>query len=279
VRQWGIEGTVRAALLSVIALFAIGVGTVPAHADTSAVIGGVVFHDSNGNGKLDTGEPAMAFVSVDVASAADGTIVAFLYTDSNGSFSYTGSSGSAYTVTVNAPYGYLPTTPNPASVTGGSADAQSVQMGLWHSGVVTGTVYEDLNGDGTQESGDAGQAAALVELLDSGNNLVDSQTTAPDGSYTLTAPSPGTYTVSLDTPSNFAPVATQTFTMNPETSGTANFPIQHYGVVSGTVFNDANTDGVLDTGDVGLFSVVVKLVNATTKIVVASTTTDTTGAY
>ncbi len=68
----------------------------------SGQIGDFVWHDLNGNGIQDLGEPGIAGVTVTLSGAASGTTT----TDANGGYLFTGLSAGSYTVTVGTPAGY-----------------------------------------------------------------------------------------------------------------------------------------------------------------------------
>ncbi|MHB8120129.1 MAG: SdrD B-like domain-containing protein, partial [Methanothrix sp.] len=65
-------------------------------------------------------------------------------------------------------------------------------------------VWEDLNGDGLQSSGEPGVDGVTVNLNDAGNNIVASQTTASGGYYSFQNPLLGTYTMEFLLPQGYA---------------------------------------------------------------------------
>ena len=80
------------------------------------------------------------------------------------------------------------------------------------SGTITGTVYEDFNGDGNKSTqsfyldADVGVAGVAVKAYDSTGALVASTTSASDGTYTLTIANAATTAVRVefDTPAGYA---------------------------------------------------------------------------
>jgi hypothetical protein len=56
---------------------------------------------------------------------------------------------------------------------------------------VSGDVYNDLNKDGVQESGEPGLAGWTVDVFDSSNNLAGSAVTDANGNYTVLNIGPG----------------------------------------------------------------------------------------
>src|SRR5215212_9983390 len=67
------------------------------------------------------------------------------------------------------------------------------------AGTITGSVWNDLNGNGTRDAGEAGVAGRTVFLDTNKNGRFDTgevgRTTDPNGTYTFTNLTAGTYTV------------------------------------------------------------------------------------
>ena len=64
---------------------------------------------------------------------------------------------------------------------------------------ISGTVYNDNNGNSSLDSGEPRLANVLVELLSSSGTVIASQSTDAVGNYTFTGLAPGTYTVRVST--------------------------------------------------------------------------------
>ncbi|MGD0877316.1 MAG: sortase [Anaerolineales bacterium] len=60
---------------------------------------------------------------------------------------------------------------------------------------ISGTVFNDTNANGVQDTGEPGIPGVTVTLYDQNNNVVATTTTAADGSYSFTNLQPGVYTV------------------------------------------------------------------------------------
>ncbi|MCP4164927.1 MAG: alpha/beta fold hydrolase [Chloroflexi bacterium] len=71
-------------------------------------------------------------------------------------------------------------------------------------GLVTGVVYEDVNGDGSHQVGEPTLVGAIVHLLQGTERLFE-QTTAEDGAYSFTYLELGQYTVQEFAPSGYHP--------------------------------------------------------------------------
>ncbi|TFH51412.1 MAG: hypothetical protein E4G89_02125, partial [Methanothrix sp.] len=64
-------------------------------------------------------------------------------------------------------------------------------------------VWEDLNGDGLQDTSEPGVDEAVVNLRDGQNNIVASKTTSDGGYYEFINPPPGTYTLEFLPPQGY----------------------------------------------------------------------------
>jgi protocatechuate 3,4-dioxygenase beta subunit len=164
-------------------------------------------------------------------------------------------------------------------------------------------VWLDTDGDGVQDAGEPGVSNVLVTLYNSVGAPVRSTYTDVNGNYLFTDVTPGTYSVGVSLPPAFvfspntgaitgatnsdivpATGRTTTFTVNAgdqityvdaglKTQGSTNGSVGDY------VWNDINKNGVQDAGEPGIGGVTVRLVNATTNTIIATTTTDVTGKY
>jgi hypothetical protein len=151
---------------------------------------------------------------------------------------------------------------------------------------VSGTVFNDLNGNGTQQSGESGLQGWTVQLVNGSGTVVGSATTDTNGNYTISNVGSGTFTLREVLQSGFAltgPAAPGTYTITP-TSGT-NITGKNFGdmvfvpvSVSGTVFNDLNGNGTRQTGEPGLQGWTVQLVDSNSTVV-GSATTNASGNY
>jgi subtilisin-like proprotein convertase family protein len=125
---------------------------------------------------------------------------------------------------------------------------------------ISGTVYADLNGSGARDGDEAGTNGVTVwadldldSTLDAGE---PSAVTNANGAYTLTPLSLGSYTVRAIAPaSQFVTEAaagrSATLTAAASYSGGANFGVVSPSV-TGVAFDDADVDGVRDSGEAAL---------------------------
>ncbi|UCF91835.1 MAG: hypothetical protein JSW39_26790, partial [Desulfobacterales bacterium] len=79
---------------------------------------------------------------------------------------------------------------------GGGSECQNIQCPPPEQASVGDFVWEDLNGNGLQDSGEPGLAGVTVELLDCNGNVLAVTTTDASGFYAFTAP-PGDYNLHL----------------------------------------------------------------------------------
>lgn len=66
------------------------------------------------------------------------------------------------------------------------------------------TVFDDLNQDGNRGPDEAGLAGVVVRLLSANGTLLDSTTTAADGSYGFASLAPGSYKVEVNLPKGYS---------------------------------------------------------------------------
>ncbi len=81
------------------------------------------------------------------------------------------------------------------STFGGGNQVVVVQGFTFALGEIAGIKWEDLNGDGQIDLGEALLDNWVIELLDTQGSVIDTQTTDADGSYRFTGVSPGSYFV------------------------------------------------------------------------------------
>jgi hypothetical protein len=190
-------------------------------------IAGTVYEDTNNNGKLDSGEPGIAGVSVTLTGTNDQGLVvtATATTAANGSYSFsTDSSGNVlrpgtYQVVETPPAGYKSGAATAGTVNG-SADGTvvspvqigSIGMGESQSGInynfgnikpvsssISGYVYVDSNGDTLKDNGETGDGQPDQIVLTGtdihGNSVNLTAFTDASGFYSFTGLTAGTYTL------------------------------------------------------------------------------------
>jgi hypothetical protein len=150
---------------------------------------------------------------------------------------------------------------------------------------LSGTVFNDLNGDQSSDGGtDPGLGGWTVDLLDSTNVVVETTTTSVSGSYSLSPLSAAaTYTVTEMLPSGWVGTlpATGSYAIP------ANLPQDVTGLdfgnfqlvsVSGSIYDDVNASGAQDPGEAGLTGRTAEIFDSGDNFV-ASAASDTLGDY
>ncbi|HXK08237.1 MAG TPA: SdrD B-like domain-containing protein [Vicinamibacteria bacterium] len=272
-----------------------------------------VWFDLNGNGSLDGVETGIAGVTVELLDASS-RVIGTTVTASDGTFTFSGVAGGGadYTVSITDTSGiltnYTGTTsyarareralPNLAA----SIDFTSTpSFGFRPTRSIGSTIFHDLNGNGVQDPGETGIAGIVVGLYSdaNGNGVVDvgdtalgTVTTDANGKYFFAGLTNGSYIVSVPvlTGYTFTGPGTDSDGATPGTQKgatiagggdvwTVNFGFRATTsrTLGGTVWNDANANGVIDAGETGYVGVTLNVLSAGS--VVATVTTDAAGAY
>ncbi len=172
-------------------------------ASCTAGITGTVYEDTDGGGAFSAGDTPLAGVQIDLSDGQSTT------TNVSGTYTFTGLLPGSYTVTEIDPSGYL----SSGDVQGANDNTITVtlQSGELVTGRdffdyrpagITGTVYEDTDGDGAFSAGDTPLAGVQIDLSDG-----QSTTTNVSGTYTFTGLLPGSYTVTECDPPGYHSVA------------------------------------------------------------------------
>ena len=281
-----------------------------------ASLGNFVWLDVNWNGVQDggseTGMPGVAVTLYDAQTNALNVTT----TDVNGAYAFTNLVPGTYFVgfTPLATYeltqqdlGGDDTTDSDASLLTGYTIPTVLISGendpTWDAGVFQRAslgdfVWNDLDADGVQDSGETGVVAVVVNLLATNGTLLASTTTDVNGAYAFTNLPPGEYVVDFvppagsvisppnqggdDTADSDADIVTGQSGIITLVSG-ENDPTIDAGLyipasLGDFVWNDLDADGLQDGGETGIVNVVVNLYD-TNNVVVGTTTTDVSGAY
>lgn len=258
-------------------------GFVPPPPPATGTIGDTVFTDTNGNGAQDAGEPGLAGVTVTLRIDADNdgtfeTVGATQVSGADGHYSFENLPPSPYQVVVTPPTGQFPTTPIAIPVQLGSGDSVlTADFGLRDTAAPTGsigtTVFDDTNGNGTQDPGELGVAAVTLTLRQDtdgdgiAETVVGTTITDTNGAYSFPGLPPGSYTVTVTPPSGqfVTTAATQAVALSAgETVTTADFGLNSQstpppGVITGSVWSDTDRDEVFDSSEAGVNGATVTL--------------------
>jgi uncharacterized repeat protein (TIGR01451 family) len=189
-------------------------------------LGDKIWHDLNGNGIQDAGEPGISGVTVYLTDSNGSRILQSglpiqRTTDSNGLYSFTGLTPGAYGVEVVKPSGYAAFssrgegsdaaldsdlssagTSDPVQLNSGDVET-SIDGGLYKLASLGDRVWGDTNANGIQDAGEVGTAGLTVELYDpTGATMLQSTTTNSSGLYSFTGLTPGDYVVRFSKPAD-----------------------------------------------------------------------------
>jgi SdrD B-like domain/Domain of unknown function DUF11 len=212
-------------------------------------VGSEVFFDEDRDGVRDPNEPALPGVTV-VITCNNGNQITTT-TDQNGSWSVTVPSG-ACTVTVDAGDAMTPPPPVVIDPTPGGTVAVP-PIGVQADATIRGAVFNDRNGNGSRDAGEAGVSGVTVKVG------AFSAVTNAQGEYLLLVTA-DTHVVTLELPAGFiatTPSSRSVTVALREDASLEAFGVQGRGVVTGTLFADANGNGSRDTGEVTLSGVTI----------------------
>ncbi len=256
----------------------------------TGTITGTKFNDLNGNGIRDAGEPGLAGVTITRTGSINDPAGAALsvVTDASGNFSFTVPFGN-FTLNETVPAGFAQTAPAaPGTIASTINFAQRTSAGNLFgnrplTATITGLKFNDLNGNGVRDAGEAGLSGVTIRVTDS-VGAVRTATTDGTGAFSFTGLPAGPYVVSEVVPTGFvqtAPAAPGTFpqTLTPgQTVSNLLFGNRAaVGMVTGTKFNDVNGNGVRDPGEAGLSGVTIRLTDPASTVRTA--TTDASGNF
>lgn len=287
----------------------------------AARIGDFVWNDLNKNGLQDAGEPGIAGVTVMLYTSAN-VLYRSTITSNNGYYAFNDVPAGSYYVKVAPPIGYQ-VSPKDAGADNADSDIDPVTFNTGSITVVNGTVnltidaglnattqafaslgdrvWEDLNNNNLQDSGEPGIANVTVQLFNAANVLIATTTTDAFGNYIFNGLTPGNYYVKVGLPAGFSYVSANAGTddnidSDVDATGTSQVVTLIADQVNTTVdaglrrttagaaigdfvWYDLNKNGVQDGGsEIGVPGVTVVLYT-TANTVAATTTTDASGFY
>jgi hypothetical protein len=166
-------------------------------------ISGRKVNDRNGDGILQPGEPGLPGLTVFLDSNGNGVLdpgEMSTTTDANGNYTFANLLPGTYRVREAPQAGIVQTTPNPATITlGGGQDVSGVNFGDFRLISISGVKFQDTNGNGVRDSGEAGLRGWTIFLDANRNGVLDAgerrTTTDANGNYTFANLGPGTYRV------------------------------------------------------------------------------------
>lgn len=168
--------------------------------DILGTISGTVWNDLNGDGTMDSGELPISGVTVRLYDNSN-NLVSTAVTGANGTYLFSGLPDGNYTVVETDIAGYSSTTPNSVATTILAGNHRILDFGDLRIaastglGRITGTVINDIDGNGTRNGAEGPIGGVNLSLLDQNGNVVRTTTTAADGTYSFTTLPPGRYSV------------------------------------------------------------------------------------
>ncbi|MBK9255211.1 MAG: carboxypeptidase regulatory-like domain-containing protein [Saprospiraceae bacterium] len=286
--------------------------------DLPGSIGDFVWHDINGNGKQDIGEPGIPNVTVRLFSGG-GVELQNQLTNQDGKYLFTNLNPGQYYVRFDRPVGYQTTVKDVPGDDSIDSDADpvtgntqiyilgpgesnlTVDAGYYKYASIGDFVWEDSNANGVQDLNETGIPNVLVRLLNENGVIVRSTTTNGTGFYLFDNLTPGTYSVRFTTPGgyisttkdvgaddtkdsdadNFTGTTGQYVLLSDETNLTVDAGYYRLARIGDFVWEDRNANGIQDNLEPGIPNVTVNLtgVDGNGTPVNRTTTTSGTGLY
>ncbi len=286
-----------------------------------AGLGDYVWEDLNGDGIQDSNEPPISGVTVTLLDG-NGNVVLTTMTDGNGNYSFPGVMAGTYCIQFGTPTGFNGTLQNTGNGTNDSdanagtgktanfvfdpldGDDLNFDAGFVKIPATAGLgdyVWEDLNGDGIQDSNEPPISGVTVQLLDGNGNVIATTMTNASGNYFFPGIGAGTYCIQFGTPTGFNGTLQNTgngandsdansstgktgnFVFDPENGDDFTFDAGFVRIpvpagVGDFVWEDLDGNGVQDPGEPGIPGVTVNLVDGNGNII-STTMTDGNGNY
>jgi hypothetical protein len=247
-------------------------------------ITGGKFEDVNGNGVRDPGDGPLAGFTFNLLDGS-GNLLRTVQSDLNGNWSFLSLAAGTYQVVEVPTVGYTQTTPNPAPfvLTSTTQLDNAYQFGNFRNFVINGFKFNDLNGNGLQDSGEPALRGFTFQLTNSvTGTLLATAVSDTQGNFAF--PNLGPLTGAQYRVREVVPGGWQQTTITPPDlpalsghNSSVSFGNFHSINIAGTVFNDLNSNGIRDAGEPGIAAFTVLLKQGST--VVASAVTAADGGY
>jgi uncharacterized repeat protein (TIGR01451 family) len=274
-------------------------------------LGDYVWNDTDHDGIQDAGESPIAGVTVELLDATN-TVIGTTTTDAAGKYLFDGLVPGDYKVRFTTPAGFAPTlttagsdTTVDSNPTGGVASVTldgtevndenlTIDAGFFPLATLGDFVWNDIDHDGIQDSGEAPVPGVTVTLTNAGGTVATAVTDA-DGKYLFTNLVPGDYTVTFsDLPAGYVVtttgagsdtavdsnglVSTKTNLDAGEVDLTYDLGIWQPAALGDFVWHDTNVNGRQDAGEAPVPGVTVTLTDGDGNEV-ATAVTDADGLY
>ncbi len=251
-------------------------------------LAGAIFNDLIGNGIRDAGDPGVPNATLNLIDTATGSIIRTIQSDSAGNYTFFSLAPGTYEIREVVPTGWIqtkPVAPLPTFYTAtiiGGGQLGGFEFGNFKLFTVSGVKFEDSNGDGIRQSGEAGVPGFTIRLTNTGTSVVTNAVTDAFGNYTFPNIGPGNYSIAevqktgwtqtSATPANFQGISATNRT-------SLNFGNFRFINATGVVFNDVNGNGVRDNGEVGIGGITVRLDRGNDGVIDNTALTDGNGVY
>ena len=262
--------------------------------DRLGAVSGTVFADADGDGTQDAGDAGISTAVYAIPYASPNTVLQTA-TDADGQYSFAGLVPGSYLVQITVPQGHTlspghdyfsrPVVPAGSPVTVNFA-LQKVDAASASS--VSGVVFSDADGDGTQDAGEPGVEGVTVFSIGLLTAEINQAATDADGQYSFAGLAPGTTLVQTGVlPVGYLTVSGFDFysyeTLSPSSAAEVNFPLNEItpdetATLTGTIHEDDNANGLLDPREAGFNGVTVTAIELSTARIL-ETTTDRRGSY
>jgi len=266
------------------------------------VVGDQVWEDVDGDGVQDSGEPGVGNVIVKIYSSVDDDSVAVDTTDAGGQYAFKGIPPGNYYLQFTLPVGYDaftfpnlggPNDDSDADSTGRTPAMaftvgtvfDSLDAGLIRYGEIGNFVWDDLNANGLQETGEPGIDAVTVQLTGAGPDSLFgngddfsmvTETTDSTGHYIFQnlipsayhiewlRPDPAQYHYSVQSAGSLPLIDSDadangifyTTIVSGEIDTTLDAGMYGLGEIGDIIWLDLDADGLQETGEVGITEVV-----------------------
>lgn len=194
----------------------------------------VKFEDMNGNGARDAGEPGVPGWHFDLKNPQGNTSGAV--TGADGSVTFGSVPAGIWTVTESSQVGWVAITPVTATVNVPPNGSAIFAAGNARPAPLSGTIFIDVNRNGTRDTGEATQGGVAISLTGAdglGRAVTAKTTSASTGLYEFPGLLPGRYTVTATVPAGFS-ATTATTLPNIGITSAVPSPNHDVGIVPGT---------------------------------------------
>jgi SdrD B-like protein/carbohydrate binding protein with CBM6 domain len=233
---------------------------------TAGSIGGSFFNDLDADGSRDTGEPALPGWRVFIDADKDGvfdTGEKTALTDPAGNYKFTSLAAGTYRVRDVVQSGFRAVNPSKGyhDVTLAAGQNLTRNFANTQKALISGNVYNDLNGGGGKNSGEPNLAGWRVYLDADNDGVFDSTEknvlTDASGNYKFATLAPGAYRVRVVALSGWrwSQPSSGSYSLTLSSGGAAtgkNFGATRNVLISGAVFNDLDADKTRDSNESGL---------------------------